>query len=173
PGAASLTARMLDRGTENRTPAELENAFKSLGASVSVTADRERFLISGRTLARNLQPTLDLVTEMLTQPRWDPQELELARSATLSDLQDARAQPTALAQRTMDLVMFGPDHILSRNPLGSETSIGALSMQDLKTYLGRLSPHQARLRIVGDVDQAQAQAAAEALGARWTTPASA
>ncbi|WP_428153948.1 M16 family metallopeptidase [Brevundimonas sp.] len=168
PGAASMLARMLDRGTARRTPAELENAFKALGATVSVEAGSERFVISGQTLARNLKPTLDLVTEMLVEPRWDAQELSLARSATLSDLRGSRAEPDAMAARTLALVMYGPDHILSRNALGSETSIAALSMDDLKTYLQHLSPDHARLRIVGDVDQAQAQAALSDLAARWT-----
>lgn len=167
PGAAALTARMLDRGTARRTPAELENAFKALGATVSVRAESERFLISGTALARNLQPTLNLVTEMLVEPRWDVAELTLAKAASLSALQASRAQPTALAARTMDLVMYGPDHILSRNALGSETSIAALTLDDLRAYLQRLSPDHARLRIVGDVDQATAETAAGALARRW------
>jgi len=168
PGAASLMARMLDRGTARRTPAELENAFKSLGATISVDASSERFLISGTTLARNLKPTLDLVTEMLVEPRLDPEELSLARAAALSDLQASRAQPTALASRVMNLVTYGPDHILSRNGLGTETSIAALGLDDLKTYLAALSPDHARLRIVGDVSPADATAAIADLTTRWT-----
>ncbi|WP_395943093.1 M16 family metallopeptidase [Brevundimonas sp.] len=170
PGAAALTARLLDRGTATRTPAELENAFKALGATVSVSAGPERFVITGQTLARNLKPTLDLVTEMLVAPRWDAEELTLARAATLSDLQDARSDPNRIAQRTMDLILYGPDHVLSRNAQGSQSSVAALTMDDLKAYLARLSPDHARLRIVGDVDQAQAQAAVADLAARWTTP---
>ena len=171
PGAAALTARLLDRGTAFRTPAELENAFKALGASVRVMAGDERFIISGSTLARNLPATLDLVTEMLTRPRWDPAEVELARAATLSDIQDARAQPNAIAGRLMNLVVFGPDHILSRNAQGTETSVAALSVEDLKAYLAALSPAQARFRVVGDVDQTAATAALASLGRAWTTPA--
>jgi zinc protease len=171
PGAAALTARLLDRGTANRTPAELENAFKSLGATVRVSAGDERFVISGATLARNLPAALDLVTEMLTQPRWDPAEVELARAATVSDIQDSRAQPTAIAGRVMDLVAFGPDHVLSRNGLGTQASVAALTADDLKAYLAALSPAHARFRVVGDVDQAAATAALASLNAAWTTPA--
>jgi len=167
PGAAALTAHMLDRGTANRTPAELENAFKALGASVSARADDERFLISGSTLSRNFAATLDLVAEMLVEPRWDADELALAKSATVSAIQGARAQPPAIAQRVYSLVNYGPDHILSRNALGTERSVAALQAEDLAAYLQRLSPDRARLRIVGDVDQAAAAKALAGLSERW------
>lgn len=167
PGAAALTARMLDRGTARRTPAELENAFKALGAGVNVRADGERFLVSGSTLARNFADTIDLVGEMLVEPRWDAQELELAKAATVSDIQGARAQPTALASRVYALVNYGPDHILSRNALGTERSVAALDADDLAGYLRQLSPDHARLRIVGDVDQSTAMAALAGLDTRW------
>lgn len=168
PGAASLLARVMDRGTRNRTPAELENAFKSLGAVISVSAEDERFVISGRTLSRNLAATLDLVEEMLLEPRWDPAELELARSATIARIQALRAQPAAIAGRAYNLIAYGPDHILSRGPLGTESSVAALTMEDLKRYLeNNLAPGNARFRVVGAVDQTAATAALSGLGQNW------
>jgi zinc protease len=168
PGAASLLARMMDRGTRDRTPAELENAFKSLGAAVNVSAGDERFVISGRTLSRNLAATLDLVEEMLLQPRWDPAELELARAAATAQIQASRAQPAAIAGRAYNLIAYGPDHILSRGALGTESSVAALTMEDLRAYLeNNLAPNNARFRVVGAVDQAAATAALAGLGQRW------
>lgn len=168
PGAASLLARMMDRGTRNRTPAELENAFKSLGAAVNVSAGDERFVISGRTLSRNLPATLDLVEEMLLQPRWDPAELDLAKAAATAQIQAARAQPAAIAGRAYNLIAYGPEHILSRGALGTESSVAALTMDDLKAWLANnLAPNNARFRVVGAVDQAAATAALDGLGQRW------
>lgn len=168
PGAAGLLARIMDRGTRDRTPAELENAFKSLGAQVDVSAGDERFVISGRTLSRNLAATLDLVEEMLLEPRWDPAELELARAATIAQIQAARAQPAAIAGRAYNLIAYGPDHILSRGALGTESSVAALTMDDLRAYLQtNLAPDNARFRVVGAVDQAAATAALAGLGQNW------
>lgn len=169
PGAANLLARLMDRGTKTRTPAELENAFKSLGASVNVTAGDERFIITGSTLARNFAATIDLVEEMLFEPRWDETELELAKAATRAELQASMGQPNAIAARTYSLLSYGPDHILSRNRLGTDSSIDALTMEDLKALLTeRWTPANARFRLVGAVDQATARAALADLGARWT-----
>jgi zinc protease len=168
PGAASLLARMMDRGTRDRTPAELENAFKSLGAEVNVLAFDERFGISGRTLSRNLAATLDLVEEMLLEPRWDPAELDLAKAAATAQIQASRAQPNVIAGRAYNLIAYGSDHILSRGSLGTESSVAALTMDDLKAWqANNLAPDNARFRVVGAVDQAAATAALAGLGERW------
>ena len=172
PGAAALLARIFDRGTATKTPAELENAFKALGASVSVAAGDERFVISGRTLDRNLAPTLALVEEMLLQPRWDAAELELARAATLSDIKDQTSQPTAIAALLFDRIQYGPDHILSQNALGTEASVAALTMEDLKAFqTNNLAPGLAHFRIVSPSDQAAVTAALASLGRNWTARA--
>lgn len=163
---------MFDRGTATRTPAELENAFKALGATISVSAGDERFVISGRTLDRNLGATLALVEEMLLHPRWDPAELELARAAALSDIQDHKSQPNAIADRVFDLVEYGPNHILSRGALGTESSVAALTMDDLKAFHDRnLAPNLAHFRIVSPLDQAAVTQAVAGLGRDWTSHA--
>lgn len=167
PGAANLLARMMDRGTATKTPAELENAFKALGATVGAGAGDERFTLQGRTLARNLKPTMDLVAEMLLQPRWDEAELDLAKAATTAAIQAGRAQPTAIGQRAFDLINYGEGHVLGTHALGTEASVASLSMDDLKAMLAQFSPDHARVRFVGDVDQGEAEAALAGLAQGW------
>lgn len=168
PGTASLLARMLDRGTRNRTPAELENAFKSLGATIDVAAGDERFVISGRTLSRNFAATMALVEEMLLEPRWDEAELALAKAAAGAQLAAARAEPGAMASRVYDLVAYGPGHVLATNALGTEATLAGISMQDLQDFMQRsLAPQHARVRVVGPVQRDEALAALASLGERW------
>ena len=168
PGVANMVARMLDRGTATKTSAELENAFKALGARVNVNVGDERIVISGRTLDRNLPATLALIEEMLLTPRWDPAELELARAAVIADIQDARSQPGALAGRVYDVVSNSPDSILSRGIMGTESSVAALTMDDLKTYhREHLIPGLAHFRIVSPSGQAAVARAAAGLSSHW------
>jgi len=168
PGAASLLARLFDRGTATKTPAELENAFKALGTTLTVSAGDERFLISGRTLDRNLAPTLALVEEMLLHPRWDPSEFELARAAALSDIQDQKSQPNAIADRVFDRVAYGPGHVLGTSALGTEASVAALTIDDLKAFhAANLVPGLAHFRIVSPLDKATVTRAVAGLGRAW------
>jgi zinc protease len=168
PGASNLLARMLMRGTARRTPAQLEDALKSLGAEVNIYASDEHFVVSGQTLARNFAATMDLVEEMLLEPRWDAEELSLAKAATVSAIQSRRVQPNVIAERAFNLATYGENHILSRDPLGTETSVAALGMEDLKRYHAtNLAPNIARFRVVGAVTQPEVQAALTDLGSRW------
>lgn len=167
PGAANMLAALMNRGTARRTPAELENALKALGASVNVASGEERFLITGTTLSRNFDATLAIVEEMLLEPRWDEAELALLKSSIAAQLAAQQSQPTQIAQRVYEVVAYGDDHILSRNRLGTAASVAALDMDDLKAMLALWSPSNARFRVVGDVDQAGATAALAGLSARW------
>jgi zinc protease len=168
PGVSALTAQMLTRGTARRTPAELEEALKSLGAEIEAVSEDERFVIRGQTLARNFGPTIDLLEEILLEPRWDPAELELAKAATIGSIQNDRSEPTALAQRAFEVVTYGDKHIFSRHPLGTERSIAAVTMADLKRFhREKLAPNIGRFRVVGAVDEVQVASALAGLGQRW------
>lgn len=168
PGATNLLAQMLTKGTAKRTRAEFEEALQALGAEVAVTATEERFLVSGRTLARNFAPTLELVKEMIVEPRWDETELTLTKAATVAAIQTRRVEAGALATRVMSHVTYGPDHPLGVNPLGTEASVQALTMAELKALHGRaVTPNLARFRVVGAVNRATATAALREMGRRW------
>ncbi|MES2057862.1 MAG: pitrilysin family protein [Pseudomonadota bacterium] len=168
PGAANLFAQLMTRGTAKRTPAELENALKTLGAKVAANAKAERIIVSGTTLARNFAPTMALIREMLLEPRWDQAELALVKDAVVAEIADNSAEPRALAHRVMDKVTYGPDHILSRDILGTEASVTALTMRDLQDYAAKLAPANARFRVAGAVDQAIVSAALAPLATGWT-----
>ena len=167
-GAANLLARMLTRGTAKRTPAELENALKSLGTEVTLEAQDERTLLSGSTLARNFAPTMALVQEILLHPRWDASEFALVKAETISEIQSNRAEPEVVARRVMNAVRFGPAHILSRDPLGSKASLATLEIADLKSLYARsFAPGVARMRIVGAVDQRRVMQSLSQLETAW------
>src|SRR5690606_26004757 len=86
-GVANLLAETMMAGTARRTPAELEQALDMLGATLSVSAGREAFVLRGSTLARNWDATVALLEEVLLEPRFDPQELELARQRVRNALE--------------------------------------------------------------------------------------
>ena len=169
PGVAAMTARMMNRGTAKRTPAELEDALKDLGANVTVQSRDEQFVIAGTTLARNIDATMALVGEMLLQPRWDSGELVLAKAAAAGELADQMSEPTAIAQRVAEVVTYGEGHVFGRHRLGTDASIKAMTMDDLKAYhAAKLAPNVARLRFVGAVKADVAAAASQRLASGWS-----
>ncbi|WP_068863299.1 M16 family metallopeptidase [Erythrobacter dokdonensis] len=167
-GVANLLGEMMTRGTAKRTPAELEEAIAALGAEIEVVASDEAMLLRGETLARNFVPVMQLVTEILLEPRWDENEFALAKALTDSRILAQQTDPTQLADLAARYVTYGADDIRSRSALGSRTSLASLGLDDLKAfYAANLDPQIASFRIVGDVPQADVLAALAPLADAW------
>ena len=166
-GIANLLAESMTQGTANRTPAELEQAIDLLGASINVSAGREAFSIRGSTLARNWAATMALVEEILLEPRFDPQEVELARQRVQNALQQQAASPGALAAGVFARLVYG-DHILAENTLGTLETVPGFRLDDLRGYHARaLVPSRAAFHVAGAVDQRAVTAALQGIGERW------
>jgi len=153
-GVANLTAELMNKGTANKTPKQLEEAINKLGASIYIYATQNAIKVSASTLARNYQATIDLVTEMLLEPRWDETEFNLTKQGIVSQIKQQQTNPGQLANNQMNKLIYGEQHILSNNLLGSSNSVDAITMADLrKFYKTKLSPSLANVHIVGDVDE--------------------
>ncbi|WP_210465448.1 M16 family metallopeptidase [Rufibacter roseolus] len=167
-GVSNLLSELLLKGTKNKTTQELEEAMEALGASISINAGEESFTLSGRTLARNFVPTLALVQEILLEPRWDEQEFKLAKQQVESQLKQQKANPNSIADINFRKVLYGKDHILSRNILGTETTLKAITLADLQNYYrANLSPSVAAFQVVGAVDQQEVMNSLAGLNQNW------
>lgn len=168
-GAANLLGEMMTRGTVNKTAAELEEAIADLGAELSVDVADDEMVISGSALSRNFDEVMALLEEVLLEPRWDETEFELAKSQALDQIVSAGANPNALGARAAAFVTYGADDIRAHSALGSQTSVSALGMDDLKAYYGsNLAPALASFHIVGDVSAEEVKTALAGLEANWT-----
>ena len=167
-GVAHFVAQMMTEGTAGRTPEELEEAINALGSSISVSASRESLTVSGSTLKRHYDRTMALVEEILLEPRWDDDEFTWIRQRTLNRLRQQSADPNAIAVNTFNRLLYGTDHILSSNVLGTTESVESITIDDLRDYFQRyVSPSVASIHVVGDISKDGAMAPLAGLGARW------
>ncbi|WP_395010010.1 M16 family metallopeptidase [Undibacterium sp.] len=167
-GVANLMARMMTQGTAKKTPQELEEAIQQLGASIVVTARTEDIRITVNTLARNYQATLALVEEILLEPRWDEKEFALLKQNMLSQIRQQEANPNVVAANAYNKLIYGDKNIRSRNILGSEETVKAITIDDLKAYYQKnLSPSITRMHIVGALPKATIQNSLASLAKTW------
>ena len=169
-GVANLLATMMTKGTKNKTPEELEEAIDMLGANINVSAGRESLSISGNTLAKNYDAVLELVEEILMEPRWDETEFSLAKQRITSSLVQQKGNPGAIAGNTYNELLYGKDHIFSNNQAGTEESVASITMDDLKAYYeNNLSPSIASMHIVGDIKQDKVVSSLSSLNEKWSS----
>ena len=163
-GTASLLDNMLMEGTANKTPEELEEAIGQLGANVNVFASRENITISGNCLAKNYPQVLDLVKEILLEPRWDEKEFERIKSSALNSIQQSNANPNAIASRVFNEILYGEDHIFSKPTYGTMESVSSITLDDLKEYYNKnFSPSVASFHFVGAIEKDQVVSSLESL----------
>ncbi|MGQ9621447.1 MAG: M16 family metallopeptidase, partial [Bacteroidales bacterium] len=166
-GLANLVATMMNEGTKDKTPEELEDAIGLLGASINVRAGNEDITISVNSLTKNFEKTLELVEEMLLKPRWDEEQFALAKSRIINNLKRNAASPDYLATRTLNRLIYGYN-ILAYDLTGTEESVASITLDDLKDFYGKyFSPSVARFIIAGDIDQQRAEVALAGLNSRW------
>jgi len=168
PGVARFTAQMLNEGTKNKTPEELEEAIQLLGSNITVRGGEENITVSVSSLARNFESTVALVEEILLEPRWDEEQFSLNKTRTVNNLKRNLADPNYLASITSGKLILGNDNIFSTDISGTVESVEAITMDDLKAFYEKsISPSVANFLIVGDVDQARVGKALTGLNERW------
>jgi zinc protease len=168
-GVANLVATMMNEGTKNKTPEQLEDAIGLLGASIRISAGNENITINVTTLARNLEKTIALVEEMVLEPRWDQEQFALAKSRIINTIKRNAASPDYLSSNTLNKLMFG-DNILAVEVSGNEVSVPTITIDNLKDYYSKyFSPNISKLLIAGDVDLIRTEAALTDLNKKWKT----
>jgi zinc protease len=166
-GVANLVATMMNEGTKDKTPEQLEDAIGLLGASIRVTSSNEDISVEVSSMTKNFEKTLALVQEILLEPRWDAESFSLVKSRIINNLKRNAASPDYLASSNLSRLIFG-DNILATDATGTEASVTAITMDDLKDYYNKyLSPSIAKFLIVGNVDQARVKAALSDLSIKW------
>ena len=151
PAIAAMTADLLEKGTAQKTTAELENAIKSLGSSISISNGDTGTFISGTTLKRNFGQTIDLVKEMLNEPRWDAEEFSLLKSKILQDITQSEGNPNAISARENAKLNYPENHIFHYTRYGPKDKLETVTLEDLKKFHSLYYRAQnAKFRIVGD-----------------------
>lgn len=167
-GVSNLLANLMTKGTKNKTPQELEEAIELLGSNISVDAGEEKITISGTSLSRNIEETMELVKEIILEPRWDKQEFDLVKQQALSRIRQQMANPNNIAENQFRKLIYGKNHILSHNHLGTAESVEKITLDDLKNYYNSyLSPTNTTFLAVGDLNLEKAKNPVKELSANW------
>ena len=167
-GVANLMTDIMMEGTATKTPQELEEEIELLGASIRMSTSNESITIRGNTLVRNFDKTMKLVEEILLQPRWDEEEFKLIKTMTINQIKRSEANPNAVASRVYNKILYGEDHIFSLPTSGTEASVTAITMDDIKEYYNNyFSPSISSFQIVGKIDQTTALNSLKGLEMNW------
>jgi len=139
-----------------------------LGANINMYTGRESITISANTLARNYEKVLALIEEILFEPRWDEEEFDLAKTRTINNLKQRKADPNYISSQVFNKLLYGDEHIFSISSMGTEESVEDIVIDDLKNYYNEFfSPSSANLHIVGNIEPDKVMKSLQSLDDKW------
>ena len=168
-GVAMLTAAVMNSGTRMKTAEELEAAFGQLGARATIGASAERMQLTGHCLKKNLPQVVQLIKEMLLEPRWDEEAMELAKTRMRESIHQSVTTPKTIARNVFRRMIYGPDNVLSRSVWRSEESIHSIQLEDLKEFYAKhISPSTATFCFVGGYSKEEVMSLLRPLENDWS-----
>ncbi len=167
-GVANMMTDIMMEGTQNKTPLELEEEIELLGAHVWMFTSENSITINVNALSRNYEKTIELIREIILEPRWDEEEFNLIKEDVLNSIKRQKADPGYLASNTFSKLIYGDNHILSYDISGTEETVSSITIDDLKEYYkSNFSPSVTSFHVAGAVSQEQVVNSLESLAASW------
>jgi zinc protease len=167
PGAAQFVAEMLDEGTKTRGAMQIAAAIDDAGGTIDTGAEWDDSYITITVLSGNAEPALDLLSDMVMHPAFDPAEVERIRKQTLSALDVLRQDPEYIADTVFEGVEF--EGTPYGHPAdGVAESVQRLTPGDLQRFYARYyQPSNAVLVMAGDTTAPAAFALARKYFGSW------
>lgn len=166
-GRATLTASLVDEGTERCTAMELAQQVEKLGGYLATQADWDSLTAGVGTLSQYLEAGLDLLAQIATEATYPESELERLQKQQLAELQRRSSHPSAMASDAMSHRVYG-DTPYGQSILGTPETVGALTREDIVEYAkSHVNPGGAALVLVGDLDSSVALTAIQSAFGHW------
>src|SRR5580700_7977585 len=162
-----MTANLLTQGTKHRTAQEIADAIDFVGGTLSAQAGKDTTTVSLNVVKKDLNLGLDLMSDVVLHPAFQPEELDRHRQQLLSNLQVQYSNPDYLASLVFNHVVYrGSPYGWPSE--GTPDTVKKLKPEELgKFHDERYAPNQAFLAFAGDITPDQAFALAEKYFGEW------
>ena len=168
PGVAYVAAALLDQGTSTKSAEQIATTIDSIGGAIGAGATSDLTSIYSAVMKDSLGVALDLVSDLVRNPAFAPDEIERQRQQIVSGLKVSYDDPDYLAGVVFDRLVYG-FHPYGKPDSGTPESIAAVTREDLLAFHKQwFGPNNAILAIVGDVSPEEAFAGAERAFGGWT-----
>ncbi|MGB9774251.1 MAG: M16 family metallopeptidase [Bacteroidota bacterium] len=152
-GLASLTAQMLDEGTQTRSALQIADDFDFIGARYGAFVNADGSFITLLTLSEHLKKAIELFSDVIVHPTFPDSEYARVQKKTLTALLQDKDQPAVVASNVFARLLYGKSHPYGEPVDGTETSVRSITIEDIRHfYETYYRPNNATLIIVGDIE---------------------
>ncbi|HUR80000.1 MAG TPA: pitrilysin family protein [Thermoanaerobaculia bacterium] len=124
-GASHFLEHLVFKGTKHRSTAEIAKVIDILGGDVDAFTGKEYTSFYAHVLDEQLPTAMELLTDIVTSPRFDVDDVEMERGVILEEIKMVEDTPDDLVHEIF-VTAFWPDHPLGRPILGTEETIARI-----------------------------------------------
>ena len=132
-GMSHLIEHLLFKGSARYSTVEIAQIFDGLGGELNAATSREYTVVYARVLDAHLETALDVMADMVLQPRFDADEMSSERDVVLEEIAMYDDTPQDLVHDLIAQAVFG-DHPLGRPVIGTESVISSTTPADVRGY---------------------------------------
>jgi len=151
-GVSNFMSGMLIKGTKTRTAQQIAEEMESIGGAISPISGNNSFGVSVSVLKRDVDKGLDMLSDVIMNPSFDPKEMEKKRKEILAGIKQQDDDPFNLAAKLCRQTLF------KTNPyrfqmIGSADTINNMKQEDLVEFHKKYCiPNNMVIAIFGDID---------------------
>jgi predicted Zn-dependent peptidase len=170
-GISHLLEHMAFKGTARRTARQIAEQIEAVGGDLNAATSHETTAYYARVLKADVPLALDVLSDILSEPAFDPEELQREQNVIVQEIGAAEDTPDDIVFDKLQETAY-PGQPVGRSILGTPESVRSIDRRKLAAYLARnyRAPDMV-VAAAGAVDHKAVVAEVERRFARFAGPA--
>ena len=135
-GLSHMLEHMAFKGTGRRTALQIAEEIEAVGGQLNAYTSRDQTCFYARVLKDDVPLAMDILSDILTDPTFEQDELERERHVILQEIGQAYDTPDDIVFDNLQEAAF-PDQAMGRPILGPKDQVANYTSDDLRRYMGR------------------------------------
>ncbi len=135
-GVSHFLEHMVFKGTRNRSAEEIARQIDSIGGNMDAFTAKECICFNAKVLDEHLPIALDVLSDLVLTPVFDPQDLTRERGVILEEIKADEDNPDYLVHEIFTQ-NFWKDHALGKPILGTKETVKRFDQPLVREYYRR------------------------------------
>src|SRR4051812_11643843 len=135
-GISHLLEHMAFKGTSRRTARQIAEQIEAVGGDLNAATSVETTSYYARVLRADVPMALDVLADILSEPAFDPEELQREQNVIVQEIGAAEDAPDDLVFDRLQETAF-PGQSVGRSILGTRETVRSFDRKRLFAYLDR------------------------------------
>jgi zinc protease len=169
-GTAEIVSRLLTRGTKaDPSVSAISKKTEEIGAALQFNNEDERVRFTARCHCSVVRELLKIISECLTTPSFNPDQIELTKAEIISDIDAEQDDTRSRAQRLLMPLIYGQRNPFGRNSLGDTSHIKTISSEDIAEFYDEYyAPNVTLIAATGNFDFSELASQIDSMLGKWS-----